>query len=94
MQCNAGKQIQNKASLLTFAKKEIMTRSFSSSPHQNNTMIMLLHDLYNETSNALRASSSFYDNDVYFYSRFFFTHKDRDLFRACHGIDFAHFLFV
>ena len=44
MQCNAKKQIQNKASLLTFAKKEIMTRSFSSSPHQKNNIMMLSHD--------------------------------------------------
>ena len=93
MQRNASKHIKHAVSLLTFEKENI-PRSSIISPHQNNILIML-HDLYNPTtSNALRASSSFYDNDVYFYSRFFFTHKDRDLFRACHGIDFAHFLFV
>lgn len=55
-----------------------------------------IHDLYNYTWNALRASS-FYDNDVYFIFirvSFRIRIKTLDLFRACHGIDIAHFLFV
>ena len=66
----AKKQIQKKVSLLTFAKNYDSLFKQQSSPESKDQKIIMfvarfIHDLYNYTWNALRASS-FYDNDVYF----------------------------